>query len=377
MPQEKTEKLDGQMYRTPRISRRKWLSAALTGGISVNYLTSVVGGRGGDTVTIPVAQSGEEILATKEVPRDWWEQMVKSRDVHHSLHNRYENVAGIEDIGLTSIDETISGRRKGAVSIYVDSNVSPEPDIPDSVEGIDIVVKEMPKTKLVAECNTDADDPVPGSNLVINKFINDNGVLTHAEGTSTCRVITSENEYLMTTSHLWKCDDSPSNDRVYQGPNGGSDIGYVADYSRAQDWAVTLVDSSADVSGYTDTLEGTGLSVESHAPEQRVMDLVSSTSDFVAKYGFKTCKSTGLVEDSHLSSGVCGASNGHSVRSSCYNESGDSGSPVYEVLTDSSGNDYASIINILNVQLVVSGEIKGGKGCAAYQIYKNHGYQFN
>lgn len=100
------------------------------------------------TVTIPIHQSGDEVIRYAEVDADWWEYNTRANAVFEDLLEKYVRQPGVESVELVCDDEKHSfvDRYKQKIVISVaESDEAPSPqsianDVPDEVDGIPVEV---------------------------------------------------------------------------------------------------------------------------------------------------------------------------------------------------------------------------------------------
>lgn len=91
---------------------------------------------------IVVAKSGDEPVATEEVPAPWWEQVERARDVHDEIREEYRDAPWYRASGRTAGEREICGRTEMAVVVYAADVGEARAALEDERDGVPITVKE-------------------------------------------------------------------------------------------------------------------------------------------------------------------------------------------------------------------------------------------
>ena len=73
-----------------------------------------------ETVEIATAKSGDEVVATEDVPEPWWEQVERTREIQEEITDAYADEPWFDGSGRTTGDEEICGRNAFVVTVYTD-----------------------------------------------------------------------------------------------------------------------------------------------------------------------------------------------------------------------------------------------------------------
>lgn len=95
-----------------------------------------------ETTSIPVLESGGEVVATEQVPAEWRERNEQAEDVVREIQAEFGDVDGVRTIGVTSAKRTIGDLHYPAVRVGVtpDRREAIDERIPDRMNEIPINV---------------------------------------------------------------------------------------------------------------------------------------------------------------------------------------------------------------------------------------------
>jgi len=343
-----------------KLTRRSTLRS-IGGGIALSSVP-VTGLREEDKVRITTVKVGTRPREQKKVPKKWWTREQTAIAVQNKLRDRYgtrlpqqEGTAGINGIGLSTLDERISGRKVSSVKIYTDPQELGSVAFPNEMNGIPIETEETQFAE-PNDCNTGDFDYVPGGVAV-------SGDKT---GTSTCQVEYDGNSYIMTAYHLYGCgSSSPKGEKLHQ---SGQYVGDVETSDIVQDWVIVNHADNSQVDGFDDSIADQAGSVAGRVTKEGLLDLKSNDTP-VYMQGKTRCEEDGKVTEVDKAVTTCHEWTGqHYVELSTPTDNGDSGAPHFHDYTFNQ-NRYLAII----------APHYGGEsvGCAAYKIYDDHGITFN
>lgn len=350
-----------------RINRRRFLKAtgiSAIGATGVGTLPNRGSAEGNGTVTITTVAAGNKPVIQKEVPADWWTYEEQAKLVSTQLKDRFADVAGVDGVGIGTLNQTISGRRISNVEVYVNPNGT-DAKIPDRVNGVEVMIRDTVQGTLT--CNEGNFDIMPGG-VTIESSSGD-------QVTSTCEVERSGTFYMMTAAHLFTCNQSSiTGDPAYQ---SGRYLGDVVDYDFNQDWAIVKRDSSSKVTDLDNEIEDYAGILAGYTTESGLHDLKSNNTT-VYKQGITTCKESGQVERYNVSvSNSCNSiSSNDYVETSATQDFGDSGGPVFDQFTYN-GCYYISIISLATLAGCLSPPCSTALGAAAYHINNDHNISFD
>jgi len=175
----------------------------------------------------------------------------------------------------------------------------------------------------------------------------------------------------MTADHVVvsDCSNHAYHSKVYNYDSDGNFVGHIQDYSKSQDWAIMDVPSDSDISGTTGSIRNENGSLSGHMTLDGLKELKSS-NETVHQSGWKTCMTSGEVEEVKVGNSRCDGSykSDDYVKTSAMTEGGDSGGPHYRKYNTNRG-DFLAII----------APHRGGDsiGCGAYKINDDHNISFD
>lgn len=94
-----------------------------------------------EPVSIPVAKSGNQTVATREVPAAWWDQVERSRTVADEIGEAYADEPWFVRSGTSSDGEQICGSSKMVLTVYADDVEAAEAALPERRDGVRIRVE--------------------------------------------------------------------------------------------------------------------------------------------------------------------------------------------------------------------------------------------
>lgn len=297
----------------PFITRRTALKAAI-GTSSFLALGKPVSAE--DPIEIPVAISGDEVIETRKVDREWWYHVEQSRGIREDFEAEVGRSPEVRTVSTTGGEELINGHSKRKLRIKVNRNElsdnggemheQMDVSLPDKYQGLDVEV--VPVDYSERHCyNSDTYDDVPGA------------VIYHPDGneslwaTFCCSVTHSnyENPLMLATDHAQSSDND-----IYQGDNSfgspTSERDSTLDYQ--------LIENESSEIGVTESIldidhevrypiNGYATNLEALEDEETTMRKSAVTSGFV------------YAEIDDI--------NGHEVTFDGEGAQGDSGSPWY------------------------------------------------
>jgi len=341
------------------VSRRNVLRSTV--GISSIYSIGVVSGDDGDDqVTIPIVKSGDEVVKSKQVPREWYDFENVADRIFNRIYNNHGNDEGVYSVAKGSDTRTVADRSVSNVEVYVEPGTR-HPEIPSQVEGVNIeIIEETPDPKPDG-CNTGTFDPVPGGVQIWNSDLD-----TFA--TTTQKVYVNGDSHLLTCAHSNRescSDDIEGNVRV-----GNNTLGNVMGGVNDKAMDITTV-PDYDVNDYANHIEdGDSPVVNGYVTEAALADFKSMDTT-VHKFGFRTCHTSGEVVNDKVMWSPCGSDKPY-VTLNTHTEEGDSGAPHY-YKWESSGDYYAATIG------THFGDLYGNDSaaCAAWKVHDVHGIQYD
>lgn len=281
--------------------------------------------------------TSERVPYKKNVPKDWYNQVQKSRRKKNEIADDVRSREGVLGVGLTSIDKS----SRPGILVIVDKN-KPEVgrrNIPTNVGDIPVEITESSRGKPFASCDT---SQLRGwsknnSDLYSGYEINVNGSGDPGSGTNTCVVWDGQSSYGLSCYHVLK--DSGNN--VADGV--GNSVGTVTDERHCrEDWALFSLD---DVGWEQKVKFGQYDGITGSFTKDGVADLVNSNAG-CSKVGKRTCKSSFEAEAYDVQywvEGDCGSAP-HQVYYEAQSDDfkqGDSGSLVYHESPDNSSHCWA------------------------------------
>lgn len=354
----------------PDISRREFVSRAGVSGIGAFGLNAL-----GDGVTlvdgsteIVVVRHGDEPGATREVPHQWYSQVQQSRRVTDVIREKFGNEEWLVGVKRPPTSKTIGGMAVPGVTAKATDVATARQKLPDTVEGVSVNVEKGGEPEPASWCNTVNYNCVQGGSFLRVEDYSGN-ITAHSAGTL---VYYNGSPYLMTCSHGFNgntCSYDISNNSVWQG-NNSQYVGNVATWDYSQDWALVAQASGSEISGFGNTVLGSGGYPIYGRTTRDGVDYVTSNNITVYKYGAKTCETTGT-------------SNGEHWWTKCYDDEawvhttntidkGDSGSPSYWYYEEN-GTTYLAILGGTLYGWSNSGE---SAWPASWKVYNDHGITF-
>lgn len=351
----------------PDISRREFVSRAGITGISTFGLYSAGAGArlADDSREIVVVRHGDEPKATREVPQQWYSEVLRSRRVTDAIREKFGDEEWLVGVQRPPTSDTVGGMAVPGVTAKATDVATARRKLPDTVEGVDINVEKGDEPEPASWCNTTSYNCVHGGSfLKVEDYAGD--IVWHSAGTL---AYYNGNPYLMTCSHGFNgdtCSYDISNNTVWQ---GSQYVGNVATWDYSQDWALVAEAGGSEIAGFSNTiLYSGGYPIYGYTTRDGI-DYVTSNNITLYKYGARTCETTGT-------------SNGEHWWTKCYDdepwvhttnniEKGDSGSPNYWYYEEN-GQTYLAIIGTLY------GWSNSGEAVwpASWKVYDDHGITF-
>ena len=113
-----------------------------------------------ETVEIATAKSGDEVIATEEVPEPWWEQVERTRDVQEELTAEFGDESWFEGSGRTTGGEEICGQNAFVVIVYTDDQEMARETLGAQRHDVPIRLREPLDLETVEEDLYDGDVPL-------------------------------------------------------------------------------------------------------------------------------------------------------------------------------------------------------------------------
>ncbi len=324
-----------------QINRRKILSGVMSGGITAMTTRRVQGGTlYPSTQRITTIKYGDRAVKQKEVPTQWWRQLVHTRNVRKTLEENYRNRNAVKDVCIGSAASEIEGRKRPSLVVAIDSS---EPDIPnlsDSVEGVPVTTQEwIPPEPDTGACNNNCNeyDPAPGGVRVEATDFED------FPGTSCCPARDSDNNPgLITCAHLWSCSSSNLlNRELLQGSSSDTweelnSVGEIRKWSRGDDFVFADSTTTASDINIRDDINFSGREVRGYVTENGLEEMKSTSgSDNVKKFGINTGLDTGgSIIKTKKSIEICEGEGHDFVEIDLPTLNGDSGGPYFKTYFD-------------------------------------------
>ncbi|WP_241175348.1 PGF-CTERM sorting domain-containing protein [Natronolimnobius sp. AArcel1] len=178
---------------------------------------------------IATAMSGDEVIATEEVPKAWWDQVERSRDVADELYAELADEPWFERIGRSSGEDEICERNVFVVTVYTSDEEAAQSALEESRDGVPITIDEV----------SDDEEPEPlGGSM-------DGAADEDDDNESTDDERPAENE--TDTSHDDLNGESDSVNETTSGDNGANSSDADA------------VDNETDTAGDSDSIPGFGV----------------------------------------------------------------------------------------------------------------------
>ena len=177
---------------------------------------------------------------------------------------------------------------------------------------------------------------------------------------------------VITNAHLFhQCTDDRTckdiqGDPLYACPIEENQIGNVAEFDLAEDWAFVPKMFYTPVDGLSNEIISSSYSVNGHVT-QNGLEYMRDANETVHKYGKTTCYESGTVTELDTQLGCAGTPCGkrvNVVRTSANSEPGDSGGPLYRE------HDSYGVTTIVGIHE------GGGAGMPAYYLNSKYGIEF-
>lgn len=345
-------------------TRRRALRSIGAGTLGLSALPSIVRGKR-PTVLIPAYQRGDEVVEWKEVDEEWDHHLETSFAVTDRLKKRFMDEPHVTGLERTIGDTTIAGIRTNVVTVYTKDGSSNR-SIPTEMDGVPIEVQKDPGT--VDTAYRRDYDPVPGG-VVMNS--------PSDVATTTCRVKHDGVLHMLTCRHVYVKDDSVNFHRCSnqdikgtKSSQHGDFYGRVKHHWIRHDVAISERNPYFGHRRFTDRIVDQQGRMAGFVPKKN-LDRLKNKYDTVHKRGIATGARNGRI----LGTGGtnwCGNGNFQDrlVRTSMYQEYGDSGGPVYNVITRN-GKKY-----LVGPATQAKGSNRDSIGAAAYFIRNNTGTGF-
>ncbi|WP_135824998.1 chymotrypsin family serine protease [Halorussus ruber] len=343
--------------------KRRNVIKSVGAGITFSGISSRSAASQRDIAHIVTVRGGDGTpRQTKKVDEGWWKHVEKVEELQNKLRSRYAVYdssidTGVEGVGIGSTDEKINGRTKSKLTVYTSQDSPLKREVPSDIDGIPITVKETPDVEL--DCGKSETDWVEGGYAC--DMDDSNG-----PGTFTCQVKKDGSYYMMTAAHVvnTNCGD-PNGNKVYNYGPDGNYVGDVEMSSLKEDWALVSEASDSDISGFDNGIYNQVGKLAGHVTKSGLHDLKDGT---VYQQGWRTCETSGSIDEIDITSGICDVTDDHYVKTTTNTEAGDSGGPHFHRYTYS-GCEHLAIV----------APHHGGEaiGCAAYHLNDIYGIQFD
>ena len=347
-------------YSDVSISRRKLLGSVGVGTVFSTNIQVVGAIQGNPTVEIPIAEANDEVVATMEVPQNWWQREQQYRRVQSNLETRYRSREEVRDVFRSYRGENISGKAIPSVTIGVKSQREKR-HIPNKSEGVDIETV-VSQDQIPACYNNDFYSVTYGGYLVSDSPDEERA------GTLCCRVDYNGSNKMITAHHIWgDCDDQDiSGMSAYREDHWW---GNVESHYPERDIAVVDNDGAAStvLQDEIETAETQNDSTDIVGIDGVVTNASALTGETVHKTGITTGYTTGTLTsvDRDPTYGDCRNwnSRGYGIQDSNSQllAQGDSGGPSWV--------EYQGDLYILGMNLAVDGADGIVTGCENYDKF--------
>ena len=317
---------------TSRVSRRATLELA-GGAISLGAVRTVSGRTTGETRTIVTHRAREKPAKKKEVPIKWYDHIQAAKKAKSNLINRFQNNSAVIAGGLTASNNYYDGKRGFAISIEVEEDASVRDRIPESVDGIPVIIRSPIDAvesdgcdELNACVNEDVYNPTPGgvtfdgATAGSSFYVDDNGDGSY------------DTSLMLSCGHCVgdgdPCDGFNSSTTVSQHCEDWGSL-YKGDGKRG----VVLLEPNTnhDVTDKIQAADGTEHPIAGYMTESGIADKCS-TGDLVQKTGIMTSDQHGQIKRYDFGNLTdCRKWYGEGVEVAVGATAGDSGGPMYDV----------------------------------------------
>lgn len=360
--------------RTNQFSRRTVLQG-VSGGVATVGLAGIVSGDDRTTEIVTVKQ-GDEPVVVKKVSRTWWEHVETARAVRERLQERLANDGDVESVALGLGSGTVGGRPERRVTVKVNDETA-SPGLPDSIDGVPVGIEEARSINLHTGdyCDIEDEDPVPGGAALTHDSVGDDDPYF----TATCPVMKGGFLHVLTTGHAFGSPTwctTMSDVDVYQGESE-EEIGELETVDIDADYALIDHDSDLSLADEVKTSSSETVRISGHVTED---GMEYRKGDTIEKYGAKTCKTAGTLDEVD-DGGHCSGDVDWVYVDDLTSEVGDSGSPYFDIWEDTEGCKWASIVAVHIGD--VDDDTQDSIGCPAYEIVEREdediefGYTFD
>lgn len=327
-----------------RPSRRTVLKGAGSALVSIGAGTAVQANvpDGADMVSIPKFKQGEKVLATNDVPADWWSHAQKVERELAGLLDQYDSVV------FTDGKDEIAGRPALKYQVQHREDQAAPNNVPEEHRGVPVEVVEKGEPRALNCVNSDADPFYEGgqcvgymgqnSGVTQNTIFGTAGVLCTLKSNRSVR-------HILTAFHVVNINNStcstPTGDRVHAGidPNNNTQVlytGEVTKYSSAKrDY--TLVENLGPpnpipMSSDGEIYQGGSGSINCRGRAVNLSQYLGTSETFY-KYGITTEEETGTIHaigsTVNLNDGCIDFRGSTGVEFDVDGGTGDSGGPIY------------------------------------------------
>jgi hypothetical protein len=332
-------------------SRRRFLAA--TGSLGVAGVAGV-GNAGAVTIKkrVPKYIRGhDEVVEWMKVPESWLAQDELARTALETLNETFLGQKGVIETGLVRSEKTFGGKHGFDIEVAVNEAL-PLPDLPDSISGVDVLVREADPSEWVHQACKNIGDY---SNYKGGVNISDDPPSSSVRsfGTAGYRAEIGGAERMVTAMHTFGDCSWTIGDKTYQ---DNDQIGTIRDGDVRADFVVTTASASGvSITNKIREPNGTVRTISGFASESEISNRVSNPFDGYSKVGISTGKKTGGLGKKDITvSGNCNDLRGEGVRGSADGAAGDSGGPYYSV---ESGDAY-----------ILAHHVYGTGGDAGYNV---------
>lgn len=303
-----------------KITRRSFLKRAGISTVALSNLPNVVSADENRVNIVTSTRRGEPI-ATRDVPREWYENWQKSLAVKDQLAEKYRDSDNFLSIGIGNDSAQVDDHRLNSIVVRFKEE-SVDVDIPEKAEGIPVEFEQHDGYE-PASVYDSAYDPVIGG----IKLDSASG----GSGTAYCRGYYNGTYYIMGANHILHSQDTCSDvnttgNKIYQ-PEA-QQIGNVDHYFSSFDLFLTEVDMNRTYGVEDEIVSQSGSIAGIRTKSGMASD--HSSNEYYSKRGIATGSTMGPLEQTD----IC-------VSLSCWNcgwyeasmivDNGDSGGPVYYV----------------------------------------------
>lgn len=341
------------MGKTENTTRRGYVKLSAAGLLPTSLIRPSK-----DKTTIPLLKSGKEVVKTKQVPKEWWDQVQHVKETIEKARHQLEAIPGYYSSSIESDDVAIAGLRRKKITVEVDKKELPDIStdsntdngpFPEQIDGVSVDLAEKTEAREIACNNLGNFNPLPGG---VGIFV-DIGGSSLKKGSTCCKVTYNGKLRMLTAGHLSNCSSGNS---VYTDRDASNKVGEISKAVSGTDWAL-ISDSGSNFDDTVRFPSGSRYDVGGHVTEQS-LQYYDSVGQTIHKLGRETGISTGRIQALN-----------QSISTSCINHNrgvvigndaaiGDSGGPSF--VLNPRGNNEAYIASLIQYNK----EYPTGSGCS-------------